>query len=73
MIEEASRDGSQTTTTGHGAQKCTNLLHKWFTSKWSEKRYKQIKAVAPEVLPGVKMRRSLFWRYTAVWIAPAVQ
>jgi SAM-dependent methyltransferase len=35
--------------------------------------FEQIKAVAREVLPGVKMRRSLFWRYTAAWVAPAVQ
>lgn len=32
--------------------------------------FEQIKATAQRMLPGVKMRRSLFWRYTAVWIAP---
>jgi 2-polyprenyl-3-methyl-5-hydroxy-6-metoxy-1,4-benzoquinol methylase len=30
--------------------------------------FDQIARVAREVLPGVKMRRGLFWRYTAVWI-----
>ncbi|WP_179604738.1 class I SAM-dependent methyltransferase [Leifsonia shinshuensis] len=33
--------------------------------------FEQIEAVARDVLPGVKMRRRLFWRYTAVWVAPA--
>lgn len=32
--------------------------------------FDEIEEVARAVLPGVKMRRSLFWRYTAVWIAP---
>lgn len=33
--------------------------------------FEQIAVVAEEVIPGVRMHRSLFWRYTAVWIAPA--
>ncbi|MCC2030108.1 hypothetical protein KEC56_11380 [Microbacterium sp. YMB-B2] len=28
----------------------------------------QIASVASEILPGVRMRRGLFWRYTAVWV-----
>lgn len=33
--------------------------------------FAEIAVAANDVLPGVKMRRSLFWRYTAVWVAPA--
>lgn len=33
--------------------------------------FEQIAAAAHQVLPGVKIRRGLFWRYTAVWIAPS--
>ncbi len=33
----------------------------------------EIHAVARQVLPGIKMRRSLFWRYRAVWAAPPVR
>jgi 2-polyprenyl-3-methyl-5-hydroxy-6-metoxy-1,4-benzoquinol methylase len=32
--------------------------------------FEQVAAAAQQALPGVKMRRGLFWRYTAVWIAP---
>jgi SAM-dependent methyltransferase len=30
--------------------------------------FEQIASIAREMLPGVKVRRGLFWRYTAVWI-----
>jgi len=33
----------------------------------------EVHAVARQVLPGIKMRRSLFWRYRAVWAAPPVR
>lgn len=32
--------------------------------------FEQIRETARAVLPGVKMRRALFWRYTVVWEAP---
>lgn len=32
--------------------------------------FDQIADAARQLLPGVKLRRGLFWRYTAVWIAP---
>ncbi|MCL2796359.1 MAG: class I SAM-dependent methyltransferase [Microbacteriaceae bacterium] len=32
--------------------------------------FDEVAAVARRVLPGVRCRRSLFWRYTAVWVAP---
>lgn len=32
--------------------------------------FDDIRAVASQVLPGVRMRRRLFWRYTASWVAP---
>lgn len=32
--------------------------------------FAEIRAVASEVLPGIRMRRRLFWRYTASWVAP---
>jgi hypothetical protein len=32
--------------------------------------YAQVRAALHASLPGVKVRRGLFWRYTAVWIAP---
>lgn len=31
--------------------------------------FDEIRAVVREVLPGVRMRRRLFWRYTADWVA----
>jgi SAM-dependent methyltransferase len=30
--------------------------------------FDQIASIARRVLPGVRMRRGLFWRYTAVWV-----
>ena len=30
--------------------------------------FDQIASVASEILPGVRMRRGLLWRYTAVWV-----
>ncbi|MGN8048113.1 class I SAM-dependent methyltransferase [Curtobacterium sp. 22159] len=33
----------------------------------------EIQTVASRVLPGIRMRRSLFWRYRAVWSAPTVR
>lgn len=33
--------------------------------------FDQIATIAREMLPGVRMRRGLFWRYTAVWIKGA--
>jgi len=35
--------------------------------------FEEIHAVASRVLPGFRMRRSLFWRYRAVWTAPPVR
>lgn len=32
--------------------------------------FDEIRSVASEILPGIRMRRRLFWRYTAVWVAP---
>lgn len=32
--------------------------------------FDEIREVAAEVLPGIRMRRRLFWRYTASWVAP---
>lgn len=32
--------------------------------------FEDIRAVATDVLPGIRMRRRLFWRYTATWTAP---
>jgi hypothetical protein len=32
--------------------------------------FDEIRAIATEVLPGIRMRRRLFWRYTASWAAP---
>lgn len=32
--------------------------------------FSEIRALAREVLPGIRMRRRLFWRYTASWSAP---
>jgi SAM-dependent methyltransferase len=33
--------------------------------------FDEIHAIASEVLPGIRMRRRLFWRYTASWTAPS--
>ncbi|UNK69295.1 class I SAM-dependent methyltransferase [Microbacterium sp. H1-D42] len=35
--------------------------------------FDEIGAVAEEVLPGIRLRRRLFWRYTAVWAAPTAR
>lgn len=32
--------------------------------------FEEIRAIATAVLPGIRMRHRLFWRYTAVWEAP---
>lgn len=32
--------------------------------------FDEIRAVASGMFPGIRMRRRLFWRYTASWIAP---
>ena len=32
--------------------------------------FEEIRSMASEVLPGIRMRRRLFWRYTASWVAP---
>jgi SAM-dependent methyltransferase len=36
-----------------------------------DETFEQIRDVARTVLPGIRMRRRLFWRYTAVWTAPS--
>lgn len=33
--------------------------------------FDEILAIASEVLPGIRMRRRLFWRYTACWSVPS--
>lgn len=33
--------------------------------------FEEIQAIADEVLPGIRLHRRLFWRYTATWIAPS--
>lgn len=33
--------------------------------------FDEIRAIAQDLLPGIRLRRRLFWRYTAVWAAPA--
>lgn len=35
--------------------------------------FERIREAVQAVLPGVKIRRSLFWRYTAVWESPAAR
>lgn len=35
-----------------------------------DQTFDEIRAIASEVLPGIRMRRRLFWRYTASWQAP---
>jgi hypothetical protein len=32
--------------------------------------FDEIRAVMRDLLPGVRLRRGLFWRYRAVWRAP---
>jgi len=32
--------------------------------------FEEIRAIASVILPGILMRRRLFWRYTAFWDAP---
>lgn len=35
-----------------------------------QESFEEIRSIATDALPGVRMRRGLFWRYTAVWSAP---
>ncbi|WP_156364259.1 class I SAM-dependent methyltransferase [Curtobacterium sp. Leaf261] len=35
--------------------------------------FSEVHGVARRALPGIKMQRSLFWRYVAVWVAPPAQ
>ncbi len=35
--------------------------------------FDEIHTLGSRVLPGPSMRRSLFWRYRGVWVAPEVQ
>jgi SAM-dependent methyltransferase len=37
----------------------------------ADQTFDEIRGIADEALPGVRMRRRLFWRYTATWTAPA--
>lgn len=48
----------------------TRLLPESMTAPISEPTltFDQIAATARDILPGLTMRRRLFWRYTAVWI-----
>jgi hypothetical protein len=32
--------------------------------------FNEIHRAADSVLPGIRMRRRLFWRYTATWVKP---
>jgi SAM-dependent methyltransferase len=33
--------------------------------------FDEIRVIANDTLPGIRMRRRLFWRYTASWVAPS--
>lgn len=37
----------------------------------ASRSFEEIRAIAGDLLPGIRMRRRLFWRYTAWWQAPA--
>lgn len=34
----------------------------------TDQSFDEIRAIASALLPGIRMRRRLFWRYTAVWV-----
>lgn len=36
----------------------------------ADESFDEIRHVAAKLLPGIRMRRRLFWRYTASWVAP---
>lgn len=57
-----------------------NLGHRVAKSYWEHPlptvwppphTYRQIRALAGHILPGVRFRRHLLWRYSLVWVKPA--
>lgn len=44
--------------------------HMWAPTALAEHSFAEIRAIASQELPGIRMRPRLFWRYTASWIAP---
>lgn len=45
-------------------------LHMSAPTASASESFDEIRKIAAEVLPGIRMRRRLFWRYSAVWTAP---
>ena len=45
-------------------------LHMQAPTVDARQTFDQIQAVAHRLLPSIRMRRRLFWRYTAVWEDP---
>lgn len=54
----------------HPARATRSPLHMQAPTLQATESYDEIHAVASTVLPGIRMRRRLFWRYTASWTAP---
>lgn len=54
----------------HPARAAEPPAHMRAPSTAAHQSLEEIRAIAIEVLPGIRMRRRLFWRYTAVWEAP---
>lgn len=45
-------------------------VHMTAPSRPADETYAQLARIIPDELPGARMRRGLFWRYTAVWVRP---
>lgn len=53
----------------HPRRAAATPLHMRAPVAHAHETFAQIRSVAADVLPGIRMRRRLFWRYTAVWHA----
>lgn len=54
----------------HPARATGTPAHMQAPTAEASQSFDEIRAIATEVLPGIRMRRRLFWRYTASWTAP---
>lgn len=54
----------------HPARATSPPAHMRAPTADASQTFDEIRSIARGVLPGIRMRRRLFWRYTAVWTAP---
>ncbi|WP_295121994.1 bifunctional 2-polyprenyl-6-hydroxyphenol methylase/3-demethylubiquinol 3-O-methyltransferase UbiG [uncultured Leifsonia sp.] len=52
----------------HPRRARTPPLHMRASTAEASQSFDEVRAIASATLPGIRMRRRLFWRYTAVWV-----